>query len=51
MPHLNSLYLQDNNIHSIAPMHGAPLLAILNLASNKVILVLVISPICRNPDD
>ena len=35
-PHLQALYLQDNSIARVAPLHGAPLLAILNLASNKV---------------
>ena len=36
-PHLQALYLQDNSIGRVAPLHGAPLLAILNLASNRVV--------------
>ena len=36
MPHLQALYLQDNLISHVAPQLDMPLLAILNLAFNRV---------------
>lgn len=36
LPHLHALYVQEDNISVISPIHGAPLLQILNLAFNKV---------------
>lgn len=37
MPHLQSLYLQDNNLSSIGPLHGALSLETLNMAFCKVV--------------
>ena len=36
MPSLQALYLQDNNITSIAPLHSVPMLSVLNLGFNKL---------------
>ena len=36
LPHLRYLYVQDNAIASLAPLHGAPALQLLNLSFNAL---------------
>ena len=36
LPHLRYLYLQDNALTRLAPLHGAPALQLLNLSFNAL---------------
>ncbi len=36
MPHLRFLYLQDNALAALPPLHGAPALQLLNLSFNAL---------------
>ena len=43
MPSLEVLYLQDNEISSVGPMHGLPALRLINLSFNQLSNVTVLN--------